>query len=215
MTMVSVVDETSVQLAGSSPVMISVVATGKAASSGWSNGRLVRATQMTNPADGVLVLNFVADPPDQASKVLEVRSPISASLELAVDRIDDFWETNRGLAGIRVVAAHNSKSVEILPRPIVLELARQMSPRAVASIISAGKVSDALSFEEDIRPMFRPRDVNAMLALRHFNLHNYDDVKLWATRISEKLKIDMPCDGLWPMEDVDKFEAWIDGGMLP
>ena len=69
------------------------------------------------------------------------------------------------------------------------------------------------SFEEDIKPLFRPRDVIVMEALKGFNLHKYEDVKANADRILVKLGIDMPCDGLWPPEDIAKFKAWKDGGM--
>jgi hypothetical protein len=73
-----------------------------------------------------------------------------------------------------------------------------------------------LSFEQDIKPLFRPQDVRAMEQLRHFNLHKYEDVKQWADRIFEKLNDDMPCDGLWPESDIAKFKKWKDeDGMLP
>jgi len=69
------------------------------------------------------------------------------------------------------------------------------------------------SFEEDIKPLFRPRDVNAMQAVAGFNLHKYEDVRVNAGGILERLRLNMPCDGLWPEEDVKKFEAWKNGGM--
>lgn len=69
------------------------------------------------------------------------------------------------------------------------------------------------SFEQDIKPLFRDRDVAMMEAVGGFNLHRYADVKEHAGRILEKLQIDMPCDGLWSNEDIAKFAAWKNGGM--
>ena len=69
----------------------------------------------------------------------------------------------------------------------------------------------ALSFEQDIKPMFRETDVNAMR--NWFDLSNYDDVKTHAEGIHARLRAGtMPCDGAWPREDVDKFKQWIDDG---
>ncbi|NKB62942.1 MAG: hypothetical protein GKR95_15430 [Gammaproteobacteria bacterium] len=64
-----------------------------------------------------------------------------------------------------------------------------------------------------MKPLFRDRDVSVMQAIAGFNLHNYDDVKSNADRIFERLQTDMPCDGLWPQNDIDKFERWKDEGM--
>ena len=67
------------------------------------------------------------------------------------------------------------------------------------------------SFAQDIRPLFRERDVRAMTFA--FDLGDYDQVKTNADEIYEKLSSgEMPCDGAWPQDRVDLFKQWIDGG---
>jgi hypothetical protein len=67
------------------------------------------------------------------------------------------------------------------------------------------------SFEQDIRPLFRPQDVNAMDWA--FDLSSYDDVKENAEDIYDRLANGtMPCDRAWPAEQVQLFRAWIDAG---
>jgi hypothetical protein len=67
------------------------------------------------------------------------------------------------------------------------------------------------SFEQDIRPLFRPQDVNAMDWA--FDLSSYDDVKENAEDIYDRLANGtMPCDRAWPAEQVQRFRAWIDAG---
>ena len=69
-----------------------------------------------------------------------------------------------------------------------------------------------MSFERDIRPLFRPEDVDEMSWA--FDLSSYDDVREHAeeiyTRLSEGT---MPCDGAWSAENVERFRQWIDSGM--
>jgi len=68
-----------------------------------------------------------------------------------------------------------------------------------------------LSFEQDIRPLFRQKDRDAMLAA--FDLFDYDDVVEKAAAIVGSLRSgQMPCDGAWPAEQVDKLQQWIDAG---
>lgn len=71
---------------------------------------------------------------------------------------------------------------------------------------------DKLSFEQDIRPLFREKDREAMLAA--FDLFDYDDVVEKADAIVGAVRGgQMPCDGAWPAEQVDKLQRWIDAGM--
>jgi hypothetical protein len=71
--------------------------------------------------------------------------------------------------------------------------------------------ADKLSFELDIRPLFRQKDRDAMLAA--FDLFDYDDVVEKADAIVGSLRSgQMPCDGAWPAEQVDKLQQWIDAG---
>jgi hypothetical protein len=68
-----------------------------------------------------------------------------------------------------------------------------------------------LSFERDIKPLFRQKDRDAMQ--RAFDLFDYDDVVENADAIVGSLRNgQMPCDGAWPGEQVDKLQEWIDAG---
>lgn len=71
-----------------------------------------------------------------------------------------------------------------------------------------------VSFERDIRPLWREGDVRSMSFA--FDLSSYDDVRNNAEAIYEQLAAGtMPCDGAWPAEDVNRFRAWMDGGSQP
>jgi hypothetical protein len=75
---------------------------------------------------------------------------------------------------------------------------------------SAGEGGE-LSFERDIRPMFRDKDRNSMMSA--FDLFDYADVGDNADAIVGSLRSgQMPCDGAWPDTDVDKLQRWIDAG---
>jgi hypothetical protein len=68
-----------------------------------------------------------------------------------------------------------------------------------------------MSFEEDIKPLFRERDRGSMLS--HFDLWSYDDVSANADDILSVLREGtMPCDGAWPSDRVDVFQRWVDSG---
>jgi hypothetical protein len=68
-----------------------------------------------------------------------------------------------------------------------------------------------LSFERDIRPLFRPDDVEAMSFA--FDLAAYEDVRANAEGIYERLADgSMPCDGAWPANRIALFRRWIDAG---
>jgi hypothetical protein len=72
----------------------------------------------------------------------------------------------------------------------------------------------SVSFEEDIKPLFREMDRQRMEWV--FDLWSYDDVKENADKILERLEAgDMPCDEEWTEEHVDLFRNWIDSGMAP
>ena len=69
-----------------------------------------------------------------------------------------------------------------------------------------------MGFEADIRPLFRPEDSEAMSFA--FDLSSYEEVRENAEEIYGRLADGtMPCDAPWPEEDVERFRAWIDGGM--
>ena len=69
-----------------------------------------------------------------------------------------------------------------------------------------------MSFEQDIKPLFRQQDVDEMSWA--FDLSSYDDVREHAEEIYERLSDGtMPCDGPWAPEGVERFRQWIDAGM--
>jgi len=68
-----------------------------------------------------------------------------------------------------------------------------------------------LSYDTDIKPLFRDKDRNSMR--RAFDLWSYDDVKSHAGPIAKVLKEgSMPCDGAWAPERVELFERWVAQG---
>jgi hypothetical protein len=75
-------------------------------------------------------------------------------------------------------------------------------------------MADEVTFAQDIRPLFRDRDVRSMSFA--FDLSSYEDVRTNAEEIYARLADgSMPCDGSWASEDVERFRAWIDGGSPP
>jgi hypothetical protein len=73
-----------------------------------------------------------------------------------------------------------------------------------------------ISFDVDIRPLFRDRDVNSMKSIGGFDLSKYEDVKERSSDILERLEDgSMPCDGAWPPEQIQLFRDWIDQGYNP
>jgi hypothetical protein len=74
--------------------------------------------------------------------------------------------------------------------------------------------SASLSFERDVRPMFREKDHDSMAG--HIDLWSYSDVRAHQYAILERLSEGtMPCDGAWPQERVAVFQRWIAGGSEP
>ena len=70
-----------------------------------------------------------------------------------------------------------------------------------------------MSFQEDVKPLFREGDRNAMRFA--FDLWSAEDVSTHAQAILERLEAGtMPCDGAWPADRVAVFRRWIDSGKL-
>ena len=70
---------------------------------------------------------------------------------------------------------------------------------------------ERISFDIDIRPLFRERDRESMLST--FDLWSYDDVTGWSDVILGRLRDgSMPCDGAWPDERVALFADWVAAG---
>jgi hypothetical protein len=74
----------------------------------------------------------------------------------------------------------------------------------------------ALSFERNIRPLFRDsQDVDSMKDYG-LDLSSYEDVKAHAGAIQARLEDgSMPCDGPWLQEQLDLFKQWMEEGMAP
>jgi hypothetical protein len=71
----------------------------------------------------------------------------------------------------------------------------------------------ALTFEDDIKPLFRARDRGAMLGVSHFDLWSESDVKEHIQPILGQLRAGkMPCDGPWPSDKIDLLQQWADQG---
>jgi hypothetical protein len=74
------------------------------------------------------------------------------------------------------------------------------------------EAGDSVSFETDVKPLFRERDRQSMHA--HFDLWSYEDVSQHADAILDRLQAGtIPCDGAWPKAQVDLFQRWAEGGM--
>jgi hypothetical protein len=70
---------------------------------------------------------------------------------------------------------------------------------------------EQMHFEQDIKPLFRESDRDAMRFA--FDLWSHDDVSTHADAILGRLEAGtMPCDGTWPAERVSLFRQWIDAG---
>jgi len=71
-----------------------------------------------------------------------------------------------------------------------------------------------LSFERDIKPLFREKDRTSMS--RAFDLWSATDVAAHGQAILARLQDgSMPCDGAWPADKVDTFATWLNSGAQP
>ena len=87
------------------------------------------------------------------------------------------------------------------------------SPDQPVALKKEGPVH-ALSFGADIRPLFRPYDIESMKEYKGIDLSSYDDVKRHAQAIYGRLSAkNMPCDGSWSDDSVQKFKEWMESGM--
>src|SRR5262245_50175677 len=76
------------------------------------------------------------------------------------------------------------------------------------------KVTSALRFGKDIRPLFDKRAVEHMKTIAGFDLSRLEDVRRHAGRIYFRLSTKtMPPDKPWPEKQIVKFKQWMDGGM--
>jgi hypothetical protein len=71
-----------------------------------------------------------------------------------------------------------------------------------------------LSFERDIKPLFREKDRTSMSKV--FDLWSATDVAAHGEAILGRLRDgSMPCDGAWPAAKVDTFANWLSEGVQP
>ena len=72
----------------------------------------------------------------------------------------------------------------------------------------------ALSFERDIKPLFRDSDRAKMSWA--FDLWSATDVAAHGDAIAVRLRNgSMPCDGPWPAGQIETFTRWLDAGAQP
>jgi hypothetical protein len=75
-------------------------------------------------------------------------------------------------------------------------------------------MNDGVSFERDLKPLFRERDRATMLSVANFDLWKRDDVADNSHAILARLEEgSMPCDEAWPAHRVETFRRWVDAGM--
>jgi hypothetical protein len=68
-----------------------------------------------------------------------------------------------------------------------------------------------ISFEKDVKPLFREGDRQSMKWA--FDLWSHDDVARNGDAILGRLRDGtMPCDGAWADEKIDVFQSWIAAG---
>ena len=73
-----------------------------------------------------------------------------------------------------------------------------------------------LSFEQDIRPMFREEDIQEMKDNADFDLSKFEDVRARAADIYDRLTDgSMPSDGAWSDGQLARFKQWMEDGMQP
>jgi truncated hemoglobin YjbI len=73
---------------------------------------------------------------------------------------------------------------------------------------------ETVSFEANIKPLFREHDRESMTWA--FDLWSHDDVQAHAADILQQLSSGtMPCDGAWPADRVAVFKRWTESGFRP
>ncbi len=73
------------------------------------------------------------------------------------------------------------------------------------------ETNEPVSFETDVRPLFREGDRTSMQSV--FDLWSYADVSEHADSILARLRDgSMPCDAAWPDAQIDLFQRWAEGG---
>src|SRR5262249_45759876 len=119
-----------------------------------------------------------------------------------------------GLVGVGDSLAGHFGDWGAVSRFATREPAEKSTAAADAVTDQEDHMGDEVTYEQDVRGLFRARDIQAMSFA--FDLSSYDDVRANAEAIYERLAAgSMPCDGRWPAEDVERFRTWIDNGSPP
>ena len=119
-----------------------------------------------------------------------------------------------GLSGIADSLASHFVDWGAFSRFTAPEPAEEGTAPAIAVIDEKEQMGDQVTYQQNIRELFRDRDIQSMSFA--FDLSSYDDVRANAEAIYERLAAGtMPCDGSWPAEDVERFRTWIDNGSPP
>jgi hypothetical protein len=205
------VDSVDLTLLKSNPPQLLIEVMGRVPSSGWSSGSLIPYAYVMPPADRIQDFDVVAEAPRPGVIVLPVLTPIRIEHVLPSVDIESYWGAGMALAGVRCHATANTKIATFEQRE-GMPAALTIRAEDIASYSPVGPSGP--SFAEDIKPLFRPRDVNVMRAIGGFDLHDYDDVKTNVDKIFARLSDGtMPCDGPWPQSDIELFKSWMDAGM--
>ena len=87
------------------------------------------------------------------------------------------------------------------------------SATGYVSVVETAGTESGISFERDVRPLFRERDRGAMLGVANFDLWKLDDVADRSQDILERLESgSMPCDQAWPDDRIAVFRRWVEAG---
>jgi hypothetical protein len=97
------------------------------------------------------------------------------------------------------------------PGPAGEPLESAASPPDDAAAVPPPGDDGPVSFEKDIKPLFREGDRRSMHFA--FDLWCYDDVSSRADGILQRLEDgSMPCDGAWPPAQIQVFRNWTETG---
>jgi len=189
-----------------------VSSNGRVVSSGWCGPELAQYFYLTPPTDGIQEFDFIATRPPAGGVVLPSLAPVRAEFLLLDVDLENYWGAGQRLRGVRVYAVSNSKTA------LFTESAEMPGPvgRTAAHVAPSRSIEETVqpSFAGDIKPLFRSRDINIMASIGGWRLDVYEDVRANAEAILHRLRDgDMPCDGAWPVTDVDLFQRWFDADM--
>jgi Subtilase family len=110
-----------------------------------------------------------------------------------------------------------SMNQQQMKKSVFLESSKSRTVKQTKSQMSTvSETTLSVSFQNQIRQLFRVKDISAMRTFGGFDLSKYEDVaKHSASIYSRLLEGSMPCDGAWKQNDIDLFKKWIDEGSKP